>query len=191
MREICNRKRVGAAAPRARRDPAPGRAHPEYRRYVAGMRSGLLRSFSGLLGAFAFAVGVAGPVQWCACPTHGAALPPHAGQAAHLHAGATMPMPAADGAAPSVASHAGHDGTGTPHAAHRCTCPGGCCATSLVALIGHALHAVPAFPLAIRAHVAAPADAIELAESPQLSLPLANAPPAFRITLRSAAQLTT
>ena len=38
---------------------------------------------------------------------------------------------------------------------------------------------------------AAPTDTDERAESPQLALPFANAPPAFRITLRSAAQHTT
>jgi hypothetical protein len=154
------------------------------------MRSGLWRSLSGLLSATAFAVGVASPVQWCPCPMHGVALP---AQSEHVHA-ANMAMPAGDAESAPSASHADHDGAGgnpaSPHAAHQCTCPGGCCATAPVALLGHTL-AVLDLPIAPRSHVAAPTGTVELAESPQLALPFANAPPEFRGTLRSAAQHTT
>lgn len=156
------------------------------------MRSGLLRSLSGLLSAGAFAIGVASPVQFCPCPTHGAALPTHAEQA-HAHGTADMAMPAADDATQPPASHAGHAGHGdknSPHAAHQCTCPGGCCATSPMALAGAALRITPAWSVARRVVIAAPAT-IDLAESPQLSLPMANAPPAVRQTPRRAAQQTT
>jgi hypothetical protein len=122
---------------------------------------------------------------------HGAALPAHAEQPAHAHGGADMQMPATDGADHAAASHAGHDGTGAPHAAHQCTCPGGCCATSPVALLGHTLRVALALPAAVHAAIAVPAGTVELAESPQLSLPMANGPPAVRTTLRSAAQYTT
>lgn len=156
------------------------------------MRSGLWRSLSGLLSATAFAVGVASPVQWCPCPMHGVVLP---AQAEHAHTAANMRMPAADGGAAPSESHAGHGATsggpGSPHAAHQCTCPGGCCATSPVALLGHTLRVALALPVVARGEIAAPTDTVERAESPQFALPFANAPPAFRITLRSAAQHTT
>jgi hypothetical protein len=119
---------------------------------------------------------------------HGAALPAHM---EHAHGAADMPMPATDGEAPSSASRGGHGDSSSPHAAHQCTCPGSCCATALVALLGHTLRVALSIPVAVRVEIAAPTDTVELVESPQLALPFANAPPAFRITLRSAAQQTT
>lgn len=126
---------------------------------------------------------------------HGVALPVHLEHVAHAHAAADMPMPETNADVPTEGPHAGHGGTNgdpaSPHAAHQCTCPGGCCATAPVALLGHTLRVPLALTVVPCAAIAAPTDSIELAQSPQLALPLANAPPAFRITLRSAAQQTT
>jgi hypothetical protein len=119
---------------------------------------------------------------------HGAALPAHM---EHAHAAANMPMPTTDAGASQSASRAGHGDTGSPHAAHQCTCPGSCCASAPAALLGHTLRPVLSISVAIRVDSAAPADTIELVESPQLALPFPNAPPAFRIALQSAAQHTT
>jgi len=154
------------------------------------MRSGLLRSLSGLLSAAAFAIGVASPVQFCPCPTHGATLPPRVSQPEAQHAGHDMAMPAADGAAPAAAQHANHGGH-SQHATHQCTCPGGCCATTPVSLTEHALSAALGLSFDVRATLARPADAVQLAANPQLAQPPANAPPSSPRTLPDAAKPTT
>lgn len=99
-------------------------------------------------------------------------------------------MPAGDPDVAPAPVHESH-GTGTPHTAHRCTCPGGCCSTTPVGLLAHTLRATFAAHVRVIVHVAEPGDTIELAVSPQLALPRANAPPPIRTTLDDAAQYTT
>jgi hypothetical protein len=133
-------------------------------------------------------VAVASPVQWCPCPMHGSALPVHS---EHAHSAAHMPMPAANPDAPATRAPMHHEAPGSPHAAHQCTCPGGCCSTTPVGLLAHTLRVAFAMRTGAPVRVAQPTDTIDLASSPQLALPPANGPPASRVTLQNAAQHTT
>ena len=145
------------------------------------MHRGPWHSLLALLSGTAFAVAVAGPPQWCACPMHGA--DPHADALA-------MQMAAAGHDMPASGSHAG--GTNdSHHAGHQCTCPGGCCASGPVALRTGALLAAPAMHVEAASRIDSPRDAIALAPSVQVALPYPNAPPSLRVPLQHAASVTT
>ena len=149
-------------------------------RYLPAMRHGFWRSLSALVSGTAFAVAVAGPVQWDPCPTHGAGM--------HVQATA-MQMPAGD-AMPAAAPHGG-DSSGSHHAGHQCTCPGGCCGSTAVGLRTSGMVAPLAMLVEGPSRVAQPADAADVASSPQLVLPFAHAPPAFGVTPQHAAHIET
>jgi hypothetical protein len=149
-------------------------------RYLLAMRHGVWRSLSALVSGTAFAVAVAGPVQWDPCPTHGAGV--------HAQA-AAMQMPAGE-EMPAAATHDG-DSSGSHHAGHQCTCPGGCCGSTAVGLRTNAMVAPLAMLIEVPRRVAQPADAADLASSPQLVLPFAHAPPAFGVTPQHAAHVET
>jgi hypothetical protein len=142
-----------------------------------------------MLGGTAFAIAIAGPPEWCACPMHGAVLHAPAPQA-DLHA-ADMQMPASSLDAALAGAHSGHNVPDSNHAGHKCTCPGGCCGTTPAGLLAHTLSTSLALHVSSPARVAHPTDAIEIAASPQLALPFANAPPEFGVTLQNAAHYTT
>jgi hypothetical protein len=153
------------------------------------MRHGLWRTLSALVSGTAFAVTIAGPVQWDPCPMHGAAVhapvqeaPPAATMA--MAAGEEMP-------AAAVHAHTTHDAPDSQHAGHQCTCPGGCCSSSLVGLGALPQRASLALHVEAPARVPQPTDAVELASSPQLALPFAHAPPSVRVTLHNAAHSLT
>lgn len=136
------------------------------------MRHGLWRSLSALVSGTAFAVTVAGPVQWDPCPMHGV-------HAAVESAAAAMP---ADHAMHGAAGH-DHGSTEDSHqAGHQCTCPGGCTSTTPVGLRAPTVYAPAPVHIDVASRLAPPADAAEIAPSPQLALPFAHAPPAFRVT---------
>jgi hypothetical protein len=149
-------------------------------RYLLAMRHGVWRSLSALVSGTAFAVAVAGPVQWDPCPTHGAG--PHVqGAAMQMPTGAEMP---------AAATHDG-DSSGSHHAGHQCTCPGGCCGSTAVGLRTSGMVAPLAMLVEVPSRVAQPADAVDLASSHQVVLPFAHAPPAFRLTPQHAAHVET
>jgi hypothetical protein len=144
------------------------------------MRPGLLRSLSAFLGVAAFAVTAAGPAQWDPCPMHGIA--PHAPAAA-------MHMPAGHEAAPASSHPA--DVPGRHGAGHQCTCPGGCFGSNPVGIRSGALRAPVATYAMAAASRATAAGTIARAQSPQLALPPAMAPPAPGLTPQRAAHITT
>ncbi len=152
------------------------------------MRHGLWRTLSALVSGTAFAVTVAGPVQWDPCPMHGASVhaetpPPAAIAAMPMAAGETMPV--------AVHAHATHGAPESNHAAHQCTCPGGCCSSTPVGLSAPSLSAPLALHVDVPSRVAEPADAIDRAPNPQIALPFSHAPPASGLTLQSAAHSLT
>jgi hypothetical protein len=154
-------------------------------RYLPDMRHGLRRSLAALVGGTAFAVSVAGPVQWDPCPTHGVGVLAQA----EAPPAATMDMPAGEAMPPALHAHASH-GSHMPdshHGAHQCTCAGCCCGSWPVALRTNPLRASLDALVASISRVDHPSDAVELASSPQLVLPFAHAPPAVRVTLQHAA----
>src|ERR1019366_5971394 len=105
----------------------------------------------------AFAVAVAGPVQWDPCPMHGAGV--------HVQA-AAMQMPAGE-EMPAAAPHGG-DSSGSHHAGHQCTCPGGSYGSTAVGLRTSAMVAPLAMLIEVPPRVAQPADAVDLASSLQV-----------------------
>jgi hypothetical protein len=153
------------------------------------MRHGLWRTLSALVSGTAFAVTVAGPVQWDPCPMHGAAV--------HALAQEAPPSPAMEMAAGeempagTVHVHAPHSAPDSHHAGHQCTCPGGCCTTAPVGLGAPPQRAPLALLVEVPTRVSQPAAAIEFASSPQLALPFAHAPPSVRVTLNNAAHSLT
>ena len=155
------------------------------------MRRDLLRSLSAFIGGTAFAIAVAGPAQWCPCPEHGAQLPTAAAQS-QPDMPLDMQMPAAEHEAPPVAhGHSNHDAPASHHAGHQCTCPGGCCSSTPFGLRAPQVHAPVALQIAVASYITGPTDTVELASSPQVVLPPANAPPAFRVTHHNAANTLT
>jgi hypothetical protein len=153
------------------------------------MRHGLWRTLSALVGGTAFAVTIAGPVQWDPCPMHGAAVyaPVHeAPPAATMAMAAGEEMPAG-----AVHAHTTHNAPDSHHAGHQCTCPGGCCSSSLVGLGAPVPRASLALQVEVPARVPEPTDTVEVASSPQLALPFAHAPPSVPVTLHHAAHSLT
>jgi hypothetical protein len=158
--------------------------------YVSRMRRDLLRSLSAFIGGTAFAIAVAGPPQWCPCPEHGAQLPTAAAQA-QPDMPLDMQMPATEHDAPVAHGHSHHDAPASHHTGHQCTCPGGCCSSTPFGLRAPQIHAPVALQITVASYIAEPTDMVELASSPQLALPLANAPPALRVTPHHAANTLT
>jgi hypothetical protein len=153
------------------------------------MRHGLWRTLSALVSGTAFAVTIAGPVQWDPCPMHGAAVSAPAHEAPPA---ATMAMaPGEEMPAAAVHAHTTHSAPDSHHAGHQCTCPGGCCSSSLVGLGAPAQRAALALQVEAPARVPQPTDAVEFASSPQIALPFAHAPPSVRVTLLHAAHSLT
>lgn len=144
------------------------------------MRRGFLRSLAAFLSGTAFAVTIAGPVQFDPCPEHGVGA---------LSVAASMAMPAGDDMvmlpAPAEGAH-GHHGAG-----HVCTCPGGLCGSSPVGLSVAAPTALVASVTLGGGASVFPAATIPAAASLQLRLALANAPPAVRAESQGAAHLST
>jgi hypothetical protein len=146
------------------------------------MRHGFLRSLSALLSGTAFAVTVAGPVQFDPCPEHGVG-------AVSASVAAAMDMPAGEEMA---VVHAPADGAHGHHAAgHVCTCPGGCCSSSPLSLHVGNPASLAALVLLDGGASALPAAALTPSQSPQLRLALANAPPAARASSQGAAHHST
>jgi hypothetical protein len=135
------------------------------------MRRGPWRSLFALLAGTAFAVGVAGPLQLCPCPMHGADA------RADALAMDGMQMPAADQHMPATGSHSRGTGDSRHDAHHTCTCPGGCCGSAIMALRTSALHATLAVHVVAVSHITLPQDAADPGPNPQVVLPHPNAPP--------------
>jgi hypothetical protein len=154
------------------------------------MRHGPWRTLSALVSGTAFAVTVAGPVQWDPCPMHGAAVhalvedAPPAPAAMAMAAGGEMP-------ATAVHAHATHGAPDSHHAGHQCTCPGGCCSTTPVGLGAPPQRARLGIDVEVPARLPQPTDAVEVASRPQLALPFAQAPPSIQVTPHHAAHSLT
>ncbi len=153
------------------------------------MRRDFLRSLSAFIGGTAFAVAVAGPAQWCPCPEHGAQLPAVAQAQSDMPL--DMQMSPVEHDASVAHAHSGHDAPDSHHAGHQCTCPGGCCSSTPFALRAPQVRAPVALQIAVASCITEPTNTVELASRPQLTLPLANAPPALRVTPHNAAYTLT
>jgi hypothetical protein len=145
------------------------------------MQHGLWRSLSALVSGTAFAVTVAGPVQWDPCPMHGV----------HAAVESTASQMPAGHEMHGAATH-DHGGTNDSHqAGHQCTCPGGCASGTPVGLRAPVVRAPAPVHIDVSSRIARPADVARLASSPQIALPFAHAPPALRVTPQHAAHSLT
>jgi hypothetical protein len=135
---------------------------------------------SAILGGGAFALAVAGPMQWDPCPAHGATqhgamAPGQAGALSDAHAMSAHSHEMADHSTGTPRHAPGkHDGT------HQCTCPGCACCSAQVVLGAGAAPARLEFDVLVRDRIAPSESAVTLSPSPQVVLPFPNAPPADR-----------
>jgi hypothetical protein len=132
------------------------------------MRRGVVHRLSGIISGIAFALAVAGPLQWDSCPVHGD------------HAHGAMPMAAHAHGHSGGAAQAAHDPSSDQHGGHHCTCPDCCCATAALALLASPA-AVPVPRLLLVVDRDIPRAVAELAIAPQVVLPYPHAPPSFRV----------
>jgi hypothetical protein len=127
------------------------------------MPRSILRRLSGIVSGIAFALAVAGPVQWDSCPVHGGHA--HGAMAAtHVHGHA-------------VGAHDTHGGQG---GAHQCTCPDCCCGSASVALFLAPVDVRFTEPRVVL-HRDFPRAVAELATAPQVVLPYPHAPPSLPV----------
>ena len=145
------------------------------RRILGSMRQRCLRRVSAILGGGAFALAVAGPIQWDPCPVHGAMAHGQAGALSDAHSMAARGHQMPDHSAGTPRHAPGkHDGT------HQCTCPGCCCGSAPVVLGTRATPTRLEIAVLIRDRIAPSESAVTLAPSPQVVLPFPNAPPTDR-----------